>query len=538
MLLILPGACADNIIYPAPQEIPAGGAIEHLVAAVDPGSAVTASLPDGLSLLLDEQEERTDIYLLGTLYTPGVYDCIINVNNSSFTCPVTVAPETPTVVACPDLHCYPGEAVLVSISASITGSGQLSYQWYQSLSASDPGQPIEGALENELVVSAQQLGTTYYSCLVTNSFGGYTRTAYSRPIAVTVEELSVSALYIGNLPRRTSYYVGESLDTSGLRLCAELSNGEVQILTEGFGVYPIRLDTPGSQRIEISYQGQSCEFTVDVQEGGELITGIGVLTLPAKTHYLVGESLDSKGLSIRAYTNEGYRDVSEGLDCSPSRFEQAGDAVVTVSYGGKLCTFTVQVSAEARPVSLSVARLPAKIQYAVGETLDTTGLVLRQVDSNNESTEINADFTCTPTVFERVGHQEITVYYGELSCRFNVTVTQSAPVPAPAPSASVTPGVTPTPSVSAPPSATPAPSPSVTPGAPSALPSLSPAPHVTAAPVVVQRGGNARTLFIAVIILSLLSLAVLGGYVFVMNRGGPEQARAAIEDFLRRFRRR
>jgi len=37
-------------------------------------------------------------------------------------------------------------------------------------------------------------------------------------------------------------------------------------------------------------------------------------------------------------------------------------------------------------------------------------------------------------------------------------------------------------------------------------------------------------------IASLLALAALGGYVFVMNRGGLDQARQSIKDLFDRFR--
>ena len=518
MMLILPGASADYI-YPAPEAVPLGQPFNHLVATVAAGASVSGTLPDGLRLETEEQGGQTNVYLRGSLAAAGFYDCIINIDNTSFTCPIAVTPEQPLVAVSPSLRCYPGEAVQVSISAAGSADGQLSYQWYQSLTAAEQGHPVGGAVSDTLMVPTDQLGTLYYRCLVTDTEAGLASHTLSDPISVTIEELAVTELFVETMPIHTEYRTGDTLDTEGLSIRARLDNDESRILTEGFGVYPTRLDTPGAQEIEVSYQGKTCVFTVNVTLDEETITGIGVLTMPKKTSYVVGETLDTAGLSIRVYTSNGYRDVSEGLECSPLSFDRAGDQTVTVRYGGKECTFTLPVSQTAVPTSLSVARLPDKIQYTVGETLDTAGLVVRQVGSGNESQDIYSGFTCSPTEFTAPGHQEITVTYGDLSCRFNVTVIQAAaaspspsPTPTPKPTTAPTPTATPQPAVSVPPTAR------------------------TAA--ATQAGSGAKTFFIVVMIASVIALAALGGYVFVMNCGGVDQAVQAVQDFLRRFGRR
>ena len=518
LLLTLPQAFADSI-YPAPEAVQVGQPLDHLVATVAPGSQVSGSLPDGLELTVEEQAQESNVYLRGVLSAAGTYDCIININNTSFSCPVTVTPEPPTVAVSADIRCYPGDAVQISISASVSDGGNLSYQWYRSLTSTDRGEPVDGAMGDSLTVSTQEIGTLYYRCLVANSGGGLFASTLSSPIAVTVEELSVSAISVEAMPERTEYTVGDTLETAGLCIRAELANGNTRILMEGFGVYPTRLDEAGTQSIEVSYQGKTCSFTVNVQQDEEAIEGIGVLTMPVKTSYVVGDTLETRGLSIRVYTDSGHRDVSEGLSCSPTRLDTAGPQRITVSYGGKTCTFTVQVSQSSAPASLSVSKLPAKLQYTVGDTLDTTGLVIRQVSNNNEILDINTGYTCSPTVLDTAGHQEITVYYGDLSCHFNVTVLQAAaatPVPTPSPM--------------------PAPTPSPTPDAPTRQVS---APVATAAAVNIQHaGGSAKTLFTVVIVTAAAALAVLGGYVFVMNRGGFDQAVASAKELIQRFRKR
>ena len=88
------------------------------------------------------------------------------------------------------------------------------------------------------------------------------------------------------------------------------------------------------------------------------------------------------------------------------------------------------------------------------------------------------------------------------------------------------------------PAPTPAPSPAPTPQ-PTAT--AAPQPSATSAPTTgpsaaARSNGSARTFFVVVMIASLLALVALGGYVFVMNRGGLEQARQTIKDFFDRSR--
>ena len=142
------------------------------------------------------------------------------------------------------------------------------------------------------------------------------------------------------------------------------------MISSGFYVDAVQLSTPGVQAVRVYYEGSSCSFNITVGEQAELITGIGVLTLPAKTRYTVGEALDTTGLSIRAYTNSGtgYRDISwDSLICSPSLLNTLGEQEILVVYGDKSCTFTVSVEEAEHPVSLMVQTMPNKISYSVGQ---------------------------------------------------------------------------------------------------------------------------------------------------------------------------
>lgn len=503
MLLILPTAFAD-VTYPAPGDIEAGTRLDHLVATVSAGSHVSASegtLPAGITLETETGADGINIYLRGTSIAVGSYNCVINVNDAnSLICPINIVPAKPSISASSDVQCSTNDAVQINVSASVGDGGTLSYQWYSStVNNVTSGTELHGATQNSLLVNTSASGTTYYYCIVTNTNNGAASMSISRTISVTVKDVAVSAISVDTMPTQRDYTLGDTLNLTGLRIKVSLENGDSRIITDGFSASPLELSRVGTQTIEIGYMGKTCSFTVNVEEADEVVEGIGVLTLPDKTEYTVGDTLDTAGLSIRVYTNNGHRDVSQDLDCSPSVLGQAGTQTITVSYGGKTCTFSVQVNAENKPVSLAVKTMPDKRTYSVGDTLDTTGLVLKLSSSSGSSEEITEGFVCSPTTLDTAGRQEITVTYGELTCRFSVTVEEKAAETSPSPSAS------------------PAVSPSVSPEAGNTSQSS-------------HKGGISNALLTVIIIIALLALAALGAYVFIMNRGGFAQFKRWLEE--------
>ena len=252
--------------------------------------------------------------------------------------------------------------------------------------------------------------------------------------------------------------------------------------------------------LAIRYGGAMCYFYVTVENKEAVVDGIGVVTLPKKTQYKVGDNLETEGLSIRAYSGNTHFDIFSGLDCSPTVLNTAGSQTITVTYAGKTCTFTVKVAEEKEVIqTVTVAARPTKVEYTVGDRLDSTGLTLRVV-TNKGTSEITSGFTCTPKVLTAAGTQTVTVVYGQYTCTFDVTVkAASSPSPSPTP----TPSPSASPAVSA--------SPSAGPGAVSPSPSAS--RH--------DNGSNSVSAVVKVgLIVAVLALAGLAGCVYVLQKKG------------------
>lgn len=100
---------------------------------------------------------------------------------------------------------------------------------------------------------------------------------------------------------------------------------------------------------------------------------------------------------------------------------------------------------------LKLTSYPSKMEYTVGEQLDTTGLTLKEIVTLSSETvgnlseqEITSGFTCTPTTLDTAGTQTITVNYDGQSTSFDVTVKEKeTPNPTPDNKDNVTPNPNP-----------------------------------------------------------------------------------------------
>ena len=178
---------------------------------------------------------------------------------------------------------------------------------------------------------------------VTVNYGGKTAT-----FTVNVQDVTLSGIAIASNPTKTSYYVGDTLDTTGLKLTATYNNGTTQTITNGFTCTPTALSTAGAQTVTVSYGGKTATFAVNVQN--VTLSGIAIASNPTKTSYFVGDTLDTTGLKLTAtYSNGTTQTITGGFTCTPTALSTAGVQTVTVNYGGKTATFTVSIELPVLP---------------------------------------------------------------------------------------------------------------------------------------------------------------------------------------------
>lgn len=78
--------------------------------------------------------------------------------------------------------------------------------------------------------------------------------------------LKLESISVKSEPYKTSYYVGDTLDTNGLILTALYNSGLTEEIVSGFSCSPIELTKKGTKGIVVSYGGMQTSFTVQVSE--------------------------------------------------------------------------------------------------------------------------------------------------------------------------------------------------------------------------------------------------------------------------------
>ena len=230
-------------------------------------------------------------------------------------------------------------------------------------------------------------------------------------------------------PEKTEYEIGEPFDSTGLKVMAQYSdNTEAEV--KDYTVSEVDTCKAGEQKVTVTYQEKTAEFTILVKE--RVLTGIEVI-VPDKTDYLVGEDFDPAGMVVNAvYSNKVKEEVSseeytvEGFDSA-----EAGEQTITVTYQEMKAEFTVNVKEETPEPVLSKVVLtpPVKTEYVVGEALDLTGLAVYAHYSDGSYTELTPeDYQITELDTTVPGIHYVTVTYGEMAAEFMAVVAE-APKP-------------------------------------------------------------------------------------------------------------
>ncbi len=198
----------------------------------------------------------------------------------------------------------------------------------------------------------------------------------SAPFAYVKED----SLYIESWPKKTEYYLHDTLDTTGMKVVVtayKLAKVEGNQKT----YEPFEYDITDLCSVTPTYFTQddvaiscvvSCVLPVDAsgtlktltstfrvtfkEADPNTVTGMELLSAPTKLTYTKGESLNTSGLTLRLKKYSGAtEDVTKGFTCEPTVLNTVGTQTVTVTYNDKTVTFDVTVTEAVAPTPSSVS---------------------------------------------------------------------------------------------------------------------------------------------------------------------------------------
>ena len=178
-------------------------------------------------------------------------------NGKTASCKVTVNPIQPTgIKATPETSTLYGLNGTVKLTANVMPSNAT----YKAVTWSSNNTHV-ATVSSDGTVKAVGYGT---ATITAKSNNGKTASC-----TVNVKKEEVTALTIATQPTKTSYSVGDTLNTAGLTLKATYNNDTVKTISSGFTCNVSKLTSTGSQTATVSYGGKTASFKVSVAKASQ-----------------------------------------------------------------------------------------------------------------------------------------------------------------------------------------------------------------------------------------------------------------------------
>lgn len=141
----------------------------------------------------------------------------------------------------------------------------------------------------------------------------------------TITVIGISGIEVSKMPTKTEYYLGDSLDASGLVVVSRYTDSTTKKL-ENYSISKLDSSSVGEKTITVTYKTHTTTFKVTVYKA----SGIRISHFPAKEFYKTGESLDLSGLSVNLIRNDGSEKAITDYSVSGFDSSKVGTKTITV----------------------------------------------------------------------------------------------------------------------------------------------------------------------------------------------------------------
>ncbi|MCH5197552.1 MAG: bacterial Ig-like domain-containing protein [Oscillospiraceae bacterium] len=256
---------------------------------------------------------------------------------------------------------------------------------------------------------------------------------------------NIKKIYVKSIPTKTSYIEGEEeFSAEGLKIFASFSDGKQDAEISGYKLYVPDFSSYGTKTVYISYSAPggavfNASFSVEVIKVP--LGNITVVSLPDKTDYIEGETLDLSGLKLKLSYSDGRADeiyAAEDiltnrdftlLGCHSETQDKElsyGKHTLNIYYKYPEISCSVSFSAKRKTLlSLSIKTLPKSlVTYSKTAVPSLDGLTLTAVFDNNQSITVypkDCNVNCDPSNFILGSGNIVTVSYGGKSIILDFT---------------------------------------------------------------------------------------------------------------------
>ena len=223
-------------------------------------------------------------------------------------------------------------------------------------------------------------GSVSYKCTRCNEYGN---------------TVSLTKIAIESMPSKTVYNIGESLNTSGLKLKLTYSDASTKSVTSGFTTSGFNSSTAGTKTITVSYGGKTTSFNITVNSAAVDESSAQITVDSAKT--TAGQTVQ---LCVKLKNNPGIAGLVFSLDYDKNALTLTNtsngslfdsftpgknfmwDSANNVTADGTLATFTFNVSENAEKGDYSISVTVRSCVNEAGEdiTLNVVGGKISVID--------------------------------------------------------------------------------------------------------------------------------------------------------------
>ncbi|MCD8215240.1 MAG: bacterial Ig-like domain-containing protein, partial [Clostridiales bacterium] len=239
---------------------------------------------------------------------------------------------------------------------------------------------------------------------------------YSDTVKIFVSDIALKSIAVTTPPAKTSYYAGETFNSSGMVVTGYFNDGSSSEITD----YSISnsILTSGTTLVYITYDGLYATTAITVLD--KTITGIEIATQPTKTSYVAGQTFDSSGMVVNAVYSDGSTAEVTSYSISPSTLS-VNDTNVLVTYGNYFASVAVSVAAK-EIESISIIENPNKVDYVEGEVFDPSGMIVEATYNDGSTSYLTSSEYSYSASALTTSDNSVTIYAGDVSASVGITV--------------------------------------------------------------------------------------------------------------------
>lgn len=226
--------------------------------------------------------------------------------------------------------------------------GLSDFQWFCGSNATGSDKiPIPGAIGRTYKVQTLDAGKYLFFEVQPVASRGNLNRGISVLSSTCSETPTLQSIFISNPASKLSYYVGDTLDITGLAVTGNYSDNSTKLETiTAKNISGFDSTAPATDQIlTITIGNNTTNYTVQI--AAVTLQSIAVTTPANKLLYFVGDALDISGLAVTGTYSNGSTRLETITAANITGFDNtaaAANQILTITVDGKTTTYTVQIA--------------------------------------------------------------------------------------------------------------------------------------------------------------------------------------------------